>query len=93
MLILELRLVSPAESETLDAAADASGNMKYQLTHDYLVPSLRSWLMRKQKATRRGRPIAVGRLRVPLGGEAKVAPTIALRVPPDLLLHIAKNME
>jgi serine/threonine protein kinase/formylglycine-generating enzyme required for sulfatase activity len=27
----------------------------YQLTHDYLVPSLRSWLTRKQKDTRRGR--------------------------------------
>ncbi len=55
MLVLELRLVSPAESESHDAAGDAAGNMKYQLTHDYLVPSLRSWLMRKQKATRRGR--------------------------------------
>lgn len=27
----------------------------YQLTHDYLVPSLRAWLTRKQKQTRRGR--------------------------------------
>src|SRR5205823_3311907 len=27
----------------------------YQLTHDYLVPSLRDWLNRKQKETRRGR--------------------------------------
>ena len=27
----------------------------YQLTHDYLVPSLRDWLTRKQKETRRGR--------------------------------------
>ena len=27
----------------------------YQLTHDYLVPSLREWLTRKQKETRRGR--------------------------------------
>jgi len=27
----------------------------YQLTHDYLVPSLRDWLTRKQKQTRRGR--------------------------------------
>ena len=26
----------------------------YQLTHDYLVPSLREWLTRKQKETRRG---------------------------------------
>jgi len=27
----------------------------YQLTHDYLVPSLREWFTRKQKQTRRGR--------------------------------------
>ncbi len=27
----------------------------YQLTHDYLVPSFRDWLTRKQKETRRGR--------------------------------------
>ena len=27
----------------------------YQLTHDYLVHSLRDWLTRKQKETRRGR--------------------------------------
>src|SRR5947199_2652718 len=27
----------------------------YQLTHDYLIHSLREWLTRKQKETRRGR--------------------------------------
>ena len=27
----------------------------YQLTHDYLVPSIRDWLTRKQRETRRGR--------------------------------------
>src|SRR5262249_20783205 len=31
------------------------GQRYYQLTHDYLVPSLRDWLTRKQKETRRGR--------------------------------------
>ena len=31
------------------------GDRYYQLTHDYLVPSLRDWLTRKQKETRRGR--------------------------------------
>ena len=31
------------------------GKKYYQLTHDYLVPSLRDWLTRKQKETRRGR--------------------------------------
>ncbi|CAN5274661.1 hypothetical protein BH11PLA2_BH11PLA2_43400 [soil metagenome] len=44
----ELRLVTPTES------AEASGN-HFQLTHDFLVPSLRDWLTRKQKETRRGR--------------------------------------
>jgi eukaryotic-like serine/threonine-protein kinase len=31
------------------------GGRFYQLTHDYLVPSLRDWLTRKQRETRRGR--------------------------------------
>ena len=32
-----------------------AGEKYYQLTHDYLVHSLRDWLTRKQKETRRGR--------------------------------------
>ena len=32
-----------------------AGVKYYQLTHDYFVPSLRDWLTRKQKETRRGR--------------------------------------
>ena len=32
-----------------------AGHKYYQLTHDYLVPSLRDWLTRKQRETRRGR--------------------------------------
>ncbi len=36
--------------------AHAGGSPRYyQLTHDYLVPSLREWLTRKQRETRRGR--------------------------------------
>ncbi len=31
------------------------GQKYYQLTHDYLVHSMREWLTRKQKETRRGR--------------------------------------
>ncbi|MEY4179046.1 MAG: hypothetical protein RLY70_2620 [Planctomycetota bacterium] len=34
---------------------DANNKVGYQLTHDYLVPSLRTWLSRKQMETRRGR--------------------------------------
>src|SRR5262249_49959795 len=33
----------------------SSGGRHYQLTHDYLVHSLRDWLTRKQRETRRGR--------------------------------------
>jgi formylglycine-generating enzyme required for sulfatase activity len=32
-----------------------AGQKFYQLTHDYLVPSLREWLTRKQRETRQGR--------------------------------------
>ncbi len=46
----ELRLLTPADPE----ACPTSGPY-YQLTHDYLVPSLRDWLTRKQRETRRGR--------------------------------------
>ncbi|MGI9517348.1 MAG: formylglycine-generating enzyme family protein, partial [Pirellulaceae bacterium] len=50
MLLLdsELRLVTPVEKENSDTPF-------YQLTHDYLVPSLRQWLTRKQNESRRGR--------------------------------------
>jgi hypothetical protein len=37
------------------ATAGKTQERYYQLTHDYLVPSLRTWLTRKQKETRRGR--------------------------------------
>ena len=48
------RLITP--TEPADAGADESpGERYYQLTHDYLVPSIREWLVRKQKETRRGR--------------------------------------
>ena len=66
----EVRLITPTEPEGQDEAsggvATGSGDHRgadaprspgafYQLTHDYLVPSLREWLTRKQKETRRGR--------------------------------------
>jgi serine/threonine protein kinase/formylglycine-generating enzyme required for sulfatase activity len=54
----EVRLITPTEPEgnghAGSATAEGSGQY-YQLTHDYLVPSLREWLTRKQKETRRGR--------------------------------------
>ena len=43
------------ESAAPTAEPAAQQEKYYQLTHDYLVPSLRDWLTRKQKETRRGR--------------------------------------
>ena len=56
----EIRLITPTDPAGKEAADEATpsaqGEQKYyQLTHDYLVPSLRDWLTRKQKETRRGR--------------------------------------
>jgi serine/threonine protein kinase/formylglycine-generating enzyme required for sulfatase activity len=55
----EVRLLTPTqppEQDQRDEGQPASPAERcYQLTHDYLVPSLRVWLTRKQKETRRGR--------------------------------------
>jgi formylglycine-generating enzyme required for sulfatase activity len=56
----ELRLITPADPAGAEGgggppAPPAPGEGSYQLTHDYLVPSLRAWLTRKQRETRRGR--------------------------------------
>ena len=62
----DLRLITPVD--TTDTQAIATNNheapsaitpvastTQYQLTHDYLVPSLRDWLTCKQRETRKGR--------------------------------------
>jgi formylglycine-generating enzyme required for sulfatase activity/tetratricopeptide (TPR) repeat protein len=53
----ELRLITPTDptGSIEDSPAISPGRRCYQLTHDYLVHSLREWLTRKQKETRRGR--------------------------------------
>ena len=66
----QLRLITPVENSHAAASrvrcpdGDAKQTASppnahppcyYQLTHDYLVPSLREWLTRKQRETRRGR--------------------------------------
>src|SRR5262249_21281976 len=58
----ELRLITPTDPEGQDDQGKLGGvhfrssdARYYQLTHDYLVPSLREWLTRRQKETRRGR--------------------------------------
>jgi eukaryotic-like serine/threonine-protein kinase len=58
ILDAELRLITPTDPEgSADDAnpTKATGGRYYQFTHDYLVPSLREWLTRKQRETRRGR--------------------------------------
>ena len=55
----EVRLLTPTTPEELsdgDRQEPAKPEERYyQLTHDYLVASIREWLTRKQKETRRGR--------------------------------------
>jgi eukaryotic-like serine/threonine-protein kinase len=53
----ELRLITPTDPEGSDddRSITKPGDRYYQLTHDYLVHSLRDWLTRKQRETRRGR--------------------------------------
>src|SRR5208337_5202055 len=51
---------TPTDPEGKDANSDSvlqtkTGQKYYQLTHDYLVHSIREWLTRKQKETLRGR--------------------------------------
>ncbi|MHC4399489.1 MAG: protein kinase domain-containing protein [Planctomycetota bacterium] len=60
LLDAELRLVTPTEPERAvvegQPPSQAAPETKYyQLTHDYLVSSVREWLNQKQKETRRGR--------------------------------------
>jgi formylglycine-generating enzyme required for sulfatase activity len=54
----EIRLITPTDREGIDEALASNeqiGGKYFQLTHDYLVGSLRDWLTRKQRETRRGR--------------------------------------
>ncbi len=67
----ELRLITPTDPEGKDEGGRMKDESErhsgssfilhpssfryYQLTHDYLVHSIREWLTRKQKETRRGR--------------------------------------
>ena len=50
VLDADLRLITPADAED-----DAPAGRYFQLTHDYLVPAVREWAVRKQRETRRGR--------------------------------------
>ena len=54
----DLRLITPADPESSTGGgqpASPKGERYFQLTHDYLVHSLRDWLALKQRESRRGR--------------------------------------
>jgi serine/threonine protein kinase len=58
----ELRLITPVDrydgshGGKCEKQGDSESELvHFQLTHDYLVPSLREWLTRKQRETKRGR--------------------------------------
>lgn len=52
----ELRIITPvAEDGDASTATAQTETTSYQLAHDYLVPSIRDWLTRKQRETWRGR--------------------------------------
>ena len=57
ILDVETHLLTPVDLEVIDThnLRMSPGHRYYQLTHDYLVPSLRQWLTAKQKSTRSGR--------------------------------------
>ena len=57
----EIRLITPTDpegqqqGERQGVSPPSTSLQYYQLTHDYLVPSLRDWLTRKQRETSKGR--------------------------------------
>lgn len=51
LLDKNLRLITPVD----DSQQSGQESRSYQLTHDYLVPSLRDWLNQKQRETKKGR--------------------------------------
>ncbi|MEM9412226.1 MAG: serine/threonine-protein kinase, partial [Planctomycetota bacterium] len=53
ILDTDLRLITPVDSSKKDVSL--GGGTYYQLTHDYLVPSIRKWLNKNQKLTIAGR--------------------------------------
>ncbi len=78
----ELRLIcqtDPDHSNTGEIAKLYSENPSFQLTHDYLVPSIRNWLERNKKETWRGRAeLKLSELSAQwkLGNEARFLPSL-----------------
>lgn len=57
LLDQDLRLITPVGVTATDESTKTNGGptTHYQLTHDFLVGSLREWLTQKKRSTRRGR--------------------------------------
>jgi formylglycine-generating enzyme required for sulfatase activity len=56
MLDQELRLITPVDPAVPgNESSPVECQLSYQLTHDYLVPSIREWSTQNQRMTRRGR--------------------------------------
>ena len=60
----DLRLLTPIDSDadseagvavSVGVGVDRESGSRYQLTHDFLVPSIHAWLSRRQRETLRGR--------------------------------------
>jgi formylglycine-generating enzyme required for sulfatase activity len=84
ILDIELRLITPVDPEaSIDDHAPSvvpAREGSYQLTHDYLVHSLRDWLTRKQRETRKGRAELVLAERAAIWGakpETRNLPSVA----------------
>jgi serine/threonine protein kinase/formylglycine-generating enzyme required for sulfatase activity len=54
----EVRLITPSSNPNVSATSSSASSSKdpaYQLTHDYLVPTIRKWLASQNTSTREGR--------------------------------------
>ena len=51
----DLRLIAPVDWDRPQPGDEPLPEPAYQLTHDYLVPSIRAWLDRRRRGTLRGR--------------------------------------
>lgn len=54
ILVRKLFLLTPVEQISLSRPSSSSSSLFYQLTHDFLVPSIRDWLSRKLRETKAG---------------------------------------
>lgn len=75
VLVGDLKLVSPFAPDQAEHPAterpEHAPTRHYRLTHDYLIPSIRSWLTRAQAATLKGRAEMLLELRASVWGASR----------------------